>query len=102
MKKGKKLLTLALVVTAPLIAISSFVINEANVEVFAEDALVSGDIITNNQSNWTDSTNATFTESSMKAVNGNFNWQTQKISGSSKVDFLVDQTLELNPKGDWK
>ena len=102
MKKGKKLLTLALVVTAPLIAISSFVINEANVEVFAEDALVSGDIITNNQSNWTDSTNAAFTENSMKAVSGNFNWQTQKISGNSKVDFLVDQTLELNPKGDWK
>ena len=102
MKKGKKLLTLALVVTAPLIAISSFVINESNVEVFAEDALVSGDIITNNQSNWTDSTNAAFTENSMKAVSGNFNWQTQKISGNSKVDFLVDQTLELNPKGDWK
>ena len=38
----------------------------------------------------------------MKATNGNFNLQTQKISGNSKVDFLVDQTLELNPKGDWK
>mgnify|MGYP004693472955 FL=1 len=102
MKKGKKLLTLALVVTAPLITISSFVINDSNVEIFAEDALVSGDIITNNQSNWTDSTNATFTENSMKAVSGNFNWQTQKISGNSKVDFLVDQTLELSPMADWK
>ena len=46
MKKGKKLLTLALVVTAPLITISSYVINDSNVEIFAEDALVSGDIIT--------------------------------------------------------
>ena len=102
MKNRKKLLTLSLLLTAPMLAISSFAINEAQVEVNADEQGVSGNVISNDQSNWIDSTAATFVGDSMQATSGSFNWQSKAISGNSIVDFTSNQTLELNAMGDWK
>ncbi|MCI5744725.1 MAG: tetratricopeptide repeat protein [Erysipelotrichaceae bacterium] len=102
MKKSKKLLTLSLVFTAPLLALSSFAIKDAIVEAQAEETSVGGSIITNDVSNFIESTNATVDGNSFKATSASFDWQTKKINGNSTVDFLSEQTLELNAFGDWK
>lgn len=102
MKKRKKYLFLFTVLIAPVLLVSLFSSNGTKMVLKADEESISGDIISNSQANWLDSTNATFVGNTMKATSPSFNWQTNKVGGNSTIDFKSSQSLDLSAFSDWK